>query len=256
MAKSQIAIEIIGDNANLRKELADTTRRLKGFERKASQTGKATGGIFDPLKKNVGGLNGAMGQTSGRFKSVTAAGKGLTGPMVGAAVGLAAVAEAVQFVGEGLDKLKLLTAETKLLENATGMSAETSSAWVGVSRRFGLSAQQVTTGLGIMSKQMVTAGDNTEAGTKKLELFSKAGISPAILRSRDMDRTLIALANKFKAMPNGVDKTDLAMRLFGRSGRQLIPVLNQGGDKLKALKDEMAALGLTINDKTKSKLLT
>jgi hypothetical protein len=53
-------------------------------------------------------------------------------------------------------------------------------------------------------------------------------------------------------MPNGVGKTDLAMRLFGRSGRQLIPILNQGGGKLNALKREMAAFGLTISSKTKN----
>lgn len=251
MPKKSVTLEIAADASRAERELQKTQRQLNYFKRQAAAAGRGTGGIFAPLKKNVGGLNGAMNQTVGRFRNIASAGAGLTGPMVGAAVGVAAVGEAVQFVGEGIDKLKRLTAETKLLENATGMSTESSSAWVGVARRFGLSSQQLTTGLGIMSKRMVLATGTGTAATKQLKLFAQAGISPALLKSKDMDRTLIALADKFKGMPNGVGKTDLAMKLFGRSGRQLIPMLNQGGDKVKALKREMALLGLTINDKTK-----
>jgi hypothetical protein len=174
--------------------------------------------------------------------------------MVGAAVGIAAVGEAVQFVGEGLDKLKTLTAETKLLERETGMSTETSSAWIGVAKRFGLSSQQLSTSLGLLSKKIVSTEGGTKAASKALGIFAKAGVSPSVLASKNMDGILIALANRFKAMPDGVTKTDLAMKLFGRSGKSLIPVLNQGGTNLGALKREMAALGLTINNNTKQRV--
>lgn len=252
MPKKSVTLEIAADASRAERELQKTQRQLNYFKRQAAAAGRGTGGIFSPLQKNVKGLDGAMNQTVGRFKNIATAGAGLSGPMVGAAVGIAAVGEAVQFVGEGIDKLQRLTAETKLLENATGMSTETSSAWVGVARRFGLSSQQLTTGLGMMSKRMVLATGTGTAATKQLKMFAQAGISPALLKSKDMDRTLIALANKFKAMPNGVGKTDLAMKLFGRSGRNLIPILNQGGGKLNALKREMALFGLTISGKTKN----
>ena len=254
MPKKSVTLEIAADASRAERELQKTQRQLNYFKRQAAAAGRGTGGIFSPLQKNVGGLNGAMNQSVGRFKNIATAGAGLTGPMMGAAIGIAGVAEAIQFVGEGIDKLKRLTAETKLLENATGMSTETSSAWVGVARRFGVSAQQLTTGLGIMSKRMVLATGTGTAATKQLKMFAQAGISPALLKSKDMDRTLIALANKFKAMPNGVTKTDLAMKLFGRSGRNLIPILNQGGGKVNALKRQMEALGLTIDGKTKGQV--
>jgi hypothetical protein len=69
-----------------------------------------------------------------------------------------------------------------------------------------------------------------------------------------MDRILISVANRFSKMPSGVAKTDLAMKLFGKSGKNLIPVLDQGGGKVNKLKHELKLLGLTINGDTEDKI--
>jgi hypothetical protein len=65
----------------------------------------------------------------------------------------------------------------------------------------------------------------------------------------DFDATLAGVADRFAAMPDGVEKSTLAMELFGKGGKDLIPLLDQGKDGLKALGDEATRLGLVFDDK-------
>lgn len=67
---------------------------------------------------------------------------------------------------------------------------------------------------------------------------------------RATDQVLLDLADRFKAMPDGAEKTALAVELFGKSGADLIPFLNQGREGVGALTAELAALGVQIGGDT------
>ncbi|MFY9141562.1 hypothetical protein [Sulfuricurvum sp.] len=47
------------------------------------------------------------------------------------------------------------------------------------------------------------------------------------------DQYLFEVADKFKAMPDGIAKSTLAMDLFGKTGADMIPLLNSGSEALK-----------------------
>lgn len=254
MAANQVVIAVVGENAQLRKSLADSERRVKGLEKQINKSKRGWGDAFGPLKKSASGAAGPVSGLGGIFSRLSGAASGMSGPMAGVAIGLVGVAEGIDLIGDGLDKLKALTGATKQLERETGMSTETSSAWVSVGDRFGLSAQQLSTNFSMLSKRIKVASGDTKAADKQLQIFAQAGVSQSLLKSRDLDKILIRVADRFKSMPAGVDRTDLAMKLFGRSGKQLIPILSQGGSKVNALKKEMALLGLTISEKTKNKV--
>lgn len=64
--------------------------------------------------------------------------------------------------------------------------------------------------------------------------------------NKSFSQILFEVSDRFKNMPNGVDKTTLAMQLFGRSGKDLIPLLNQGSEGIKALEAEADKLGVTL----------
>jgi hypothetical protein len=68
--------------------------------------------------------------------------------------------------------------------------------------------------------------------------------------SRSFSEILLDLSDKFKAMPNGAEKSALAMELFGRSGKDLIPLLNKGSSGIKDLTAQAEKLGLTLNPQT------
>lgn len=58
------------------------------------------------------------------------------------------------------------------------------------------------------------------------------------------------LAARFARMPNGVEKTALAMRIFGKSGADMIPLLNAGSDGLREMYAEAEELGIVLDQET------
>lgn len=86
--------------------------------------------------------------------------------------------------------------------------------------------------------------------------FSKLGVSTvdAEGRQKDFNTILFEVADKFKALPNGIDKTALSMQLFGRSGKDLLPVLNLGSQGIKDLEEQADKLGLTLSADTIGKV--
>lgn len=65
-------------------------------------------------------------------------------------------------------------------------------------------------------------------------------------KNKGFNDILMEVADKFKSMPDGAEKTAEAMKLFGRSGADMIKVLNQGADGLQNLENQADKLGLTL----------
>lgn len=82
--------------------------------------------------------------------------------------------------------------------------------------------------------------------------FDKLGVSVVDSEGKQKDfmSILFEAADKFKAMPNGIDKTALALDLFGRSGKDMVKVLNLGSQGIKDLEDQADKLGLTLKEST------
>jgi hypothetical protein len=91
--------------------------------------------------------------------------------------------------------------------------------------------------------------DKFNTGTKSaVDTFNRLGIDPSQFATTE--ETLSALADRFAELPDGATKTALAIEVFGKSGRDLIPLLNQGSAGIKSLTDEAAKLGLVIDTNT------
>lgn len=65
---------------------------------------------------------------------------------------------------------------------------------------------------------------------------------------RDTYEILSDVADRFAAMPDGIQKTALAVDLFGRGGAQLIPLLNAGKSGLAGMAEEARKLGVVIGE--------
>jgi hypothetical protein len=85
--------------------------------------------------------------------------------------------------------------------------------------------------------------------------LAKLGISvkDATGQLKGSDQVFLEIADRFSRMKDGAEKTGLAMQIFGKSGAELIPVLNRGRDGLAELKAEAEKLGVTLNDQTIAK---
>jgi len=112
-----------------------------------------------------------------------------------------------------------------------------------------VSGESFEKGLRKLSTTMLEAATGSEDAARG---FSAVGVEfknqDGTLRATD--QVLLDLAERFKAMPDGAEKTALAVQLFGKSGAELIPFLNQGRDGINELAAEMQALGVQMSSET------
>jgi DNA-binding Xre family transcriptional regulator len=134
------------------------------------------------------------------------------------------------------------------LSQQTGISAENLSVLKYAASQTGVEFETFTKGF----KKLSTEVYNADTGSKKAEkTFRALGVSQADLTAKgnDMYAVLSMVADKFKEMPDGIEKNALASQLFGRAGQQLIPVLDQGAAGVERFRAEAEQLGLVLDDK-------
>jgi len=99
------------------------------------------------------------------------------------------------------------------LSKKIGIGVEQLSSYKMIAEQSGTSLDQVGRGIKSLSAAMLTHG----------AAFKAAGID-----TMDADKAFRQLSDLFAVMPDGMQKTALAMKLFGREGMSLIPLLNEG----------------------------
>ncbi len=128
------------------------------------------------------------------------------------------------------------------LSQQTGLAVETLGGLDYIAKQTGTNLESVTKNVGRLQRIMLDAAagvDKSEAAFKALNLeFKNADGS-----LRDTNKVLFDLADRFKDLPDGAEKAALAQKVFGKSGAEMIPLLNQGGAALRELIDEYQKYG-------------
>lgn len=163
------------------------------------------------------------------------------------------IAAAMTVAGAGLtlyaksatDYTVELTKNTKQLSRETGLTAESASALLYVTQRMGVTADQASQSFGIFSKKIAETASATDASQTSL---GKLGIQvkDANGYTKTFNDILLQTADVFAKMPDGPQKSAAAMELFGRAGKDMIPVLNLGSQGIKDLEAQAQKLGLTL----------
>lgn len=188
-------------------------------------------------------LEKAKRQLSGFEKTANAAVKNIA-----VAVGAAAVAAAVGVAA--LTKAAIDSADhLNDLAKSTGVSVEALSQLEYAAQRSGTDLETLTTGL---RKLASTSFDAAKGLKGPAETFKMLGIS-AVDSSGKLKSTqelLLDISDVFSRYEDGAAKAALAQDLFGRSGTQLIPFLNEGRSGIEALMKRFDELGGTVSTKT------
>ena len=129
-------------------------------------------------------------------------------------------------------------------------SIDAADAMNDLSQRIGIAVQDLAK-YELAAKQSGTSMEAIARGVKGLagsmlehgDALKKAGIT-----AKDADGAMRQLADLFARMPDGMEKTVLATKLFGKAGMDLIPMLNMGSKGLNesAQKSERYAAALAV----------
>ncbi len=204
------AIEFV---AKLKDEL---TTKLKGMTGAVKQFG-------DTVKANmVDGVRSALpdqlGFIADKLEALPVAATAAVGGL--ALVGKAAIDMATQVAGTAIEFDKL--------SQKTGASVEFLSTFAAVANDAEVSTDQVNTSLTIFSKKLT-------------DMYGPFA---------NVQTSLMELSDQFASMPDGPQKTALAIDAFGRSGTAMIPILNQGSAALRENQAAMAEMGRIISTDT------
>ncbi|MBK6347270.1 MAG: phage tail tape measure protein [Bacteroidales bacterium] len=170
-------------------------------------------------------------------KSATNMGKVFAGVAAGA--GLAVLGkQAMDFAKDSVAAFTTVGKEAGSLQRVMGGTIEEASSMRGMFKLAGVDAEQAGKSMGLFSKSIVNNAD----------AFAGMGVAvrDAGGQIRPTNDILKDTAERFKSMPNGAEKTALAMELFGKSGAAMLPFLNRGAEGLTELEKKTAEYGLTL----------
>lgn len=127
-----------------------------------------------------------------------------------------------------------------------GTTVQTFGALSHAAKMADLDNQQLIAGLKALSVNMVEAQQKTGDGEA---LFRRLGVAAvdAAGKLRPTEAVLLDLAEVFAKSADGAAKTEAAVKLFGKSGLELLPFLNKGKTEIAALMAEAERLGLVLS---------
>jgi len=178
-------------------------------------------------ENNIKRLGNSMQGVEGKAKNLGMAVRGV-GNAFKALFAAAAVAGFARFVKGAID-----TADSfGKLEVRTGIAAEKLLAYVNAGKLADVSQKQLTTGLRTLARTQAEAADGVKTYS---DAYQKLGVS--VKRAdgslKPSDQLLGEIADKFQDLPDGPAKAAIAMDLFGKSGADMITLLNGGSEALE-----------------------
>ena len=178
--------------------------------------------------KSAGAKVGAMG------KRVAVAGAGIAG--AGAAV-LAPLLAATASFGKMGDEIDKMSART-------GVSATALSELAFAAEQSGASVQDVEKAFKGMSSALYDAG---KGSTMPLDALQDLGITLADLEGMSPEEQFMKLSSALASVEDTSKRGALAQKLFGKAGRQLLPMLADGTDGIQKLREEANELGRSMS---------
>lgn len=155
--------------------------------------------------------------------------------------GLAALAGAAGFVGLIRNSIDAAD-ELNKLGQKTGIAVEQLSALQYAAKLSDVTTEQLAVGLRKLAQNIDSGSDS----------FDRIGVKSrnADGSLRATDAVLLDLAQRFSVLADGAGKTAIAQDLLGKTGSDLIPLLNAGRAGLQAYADEAKRAGLIISGET------
>ena len=189
-----------------------------------------TRSAFDSIRGNLARL----GDESSRVKGLLAG--------LGVSLSVAGFAAMIKSAIDAADHLNKLSQKI-------GISVEALSTLRFAAQLSDVSLESLQKGIKSLSQNITEANTGIGDGA---QLFEALGISVknADGSMKSTEDVLLQVANVFANLEDGAVKTALAVKIFGKSGMDMIPFLNQGAAGINQLTAEAERLGLKLTTET------
>jgi len=184
-----------------------------------------------------------LGKIGEKFPKLT------KGAMV-AAPAIAAVGAAALTAGTAMFALAKKTADLgdkyqKLSKN-TGVAVEDLSALAHAAKLSGSNIDVLGKGFQTLNQRAVDAGRGLKSAAIEFEELG-VNVKDAEGNTRETIDIFYDLADAMEGMGSEAEKSAAAQRLFGRAGKELIPLLNEGADGIREMMEEAERLGIVFD---------
>lgn len=161
--------------------------------------------------------------------------------VIGASLATAAAGAAYAIKG-AIDEMDQISKTAQKI----GTTTEALSALQYAAKLSDVSVGQLQAGMTRLVRAQAEAARGTE---RYVDLFGAIGVAAVNTDGtlRNSADVMTDLADVFASLPDGATKTALAVELLGRSGADLIPLLNGGAAGLAEMRIEAERLGLVIS---------
>ena len=189
-----------------------------------------TRSAFDSIRGNLAKL----GNESNRVKGLLAG--------LGVSLSVAGFAAMIKNAIDAADQLNKLSQKI-------GISVEALSTLRFAAQLSDVSLETLQKGIKGLSQNIAEANTGIGDGA---QVFDALGISVknADGSMKSTEAVLLQMADVFANLEDGAVKTALAVKLFGKSGMDMIPFLNQGAAGINQLTAEAERLGLKLTTET------
>lgn len=180
--------------------------------------------VFGETEKSCKALIDASKGLAKEFESIVVVG-GLVATAITVVVGAAvALTKATANTGDALNDLS----------KKTGAAVEDLSTLRLAAEQCGTTLEGLGGGLKFLSKNMVEA---VQKGGESADWFKKLGVNVQFADGtmRPVMSVFRDLSDRLKELPDGAEKTAAMMALMGRSGQDLIPIMNEGSEGISKM---------------------
>ncbi len=236
------------------KEMYDTEAALKKVDTQLTKTGKETKGLGDALSDlgNKFGIKLPQGITTSLNGLGSLNPAVLAGAAAFAAIG-AAIVEAEKKLISWAKKAASSADEVLTLSKTTGMATSTIQEFQYAAELLDVDLNTIS---GSLTKLTVSINKVAEGNESTAETFNKLGI-----RVQNVDGSLRSSEEVFydaiDALGNIGNETErdaLAMELFGKSAKELNPLIEEGSKGLNSYKKEANDVGFVLDTLSLNKL--
>ncbi len=217
---------------NTQKDALDTAKSFEKMAVSGTESGSKLNGVFKGIQNGLSAFGIELSDSAVLWGTWAVA-------------GVAAVAEITKKLYELTNQTAEYGDNIDKMSQKLGLSTEAYQKWDYVIGLAGGDIDSMSAGFKTMTNALADAQNGTQSAIDK---FSALGISIEDINSLDSEQMFEKVIASLQNMDDQTQKAAAANDLFGKSGQNLMPLLNQTNEETQQLIDTTSELGLVMSE--------